>query len=86
MSDHRDSPDDIYSDVDNKNTVSAYFTSKQILPFGFAELYCWAPLFPSLNIVYAGVMALFSRIRQYPCLTFRWPGTLPTGTLPTSKI
>ena len=33
-------PDDIHSAVENENTVSAYFTSKQILPFGFAELYC----------------------------------------------
>ena len=40
MSAHRDSPDDIHSAVENGNTVSAYFTSKQILPFGFAELYC----------------------------------------------
>ena len=40
MSAHRDSPDDIHSAVENENTVSAYFTSKQILPFGFAELYC----------------------------------------------
>ena len=40
MSAHRDSPDDIHSAVENENTVSAYFTSKQILPFGFADLYC----------------------------------------------
>ena len=40
MSAHRDSPDDIRSAVENENTVSAYFTSKQVLPFGFAELYC----------------------------------------------
>ena len=41
ISAHRDSPDDIHSAVENENTVSAYFTSKQILPFGFAELYCY---------------------------------------------
>ena len=48
MSAHRDSPDDIHSAVENeKNTVTlsansftAYFTSMQIIPFGFAELYC----------------------------------------------
>ena len=40
MSAHRDSPEDIQSAVENENTVSAYFTSEQILPFGFAELYC----------------------------------------------
>ena len=40
MSAYRDSPDDIHSSVENENTVSAYFTSEQILPFGFAELYC----------------------------------------------
>ena len=40
MSADRDSPDDIHSAVENGNTVSAYFTSKQILPFDFAELYC----------------------------------------------
>ena len=40
MSAHRDSPDDIHSAVENGNTVSAYFTSEQILPFGFVELYC----------------------------------------------
>ena len=34
----RDSPDDIHSAVENENTVSAYLTSEQILPFGFAEL------------------------------------------------
>ena len=34
----RDSPDDIHSAVENENTVSAHLTSKQILPFGFAEL------------------------------------------------
>ena len=42
MSVHRDSTDDIHSAVENKNTVSAYFTSEQILSFGFAELYCCA--------------------------------------------
>ena len=38
----RDSPDDIHSAVENENTVlvSAELTSKRILPFGFAELYC----------------------------------------------
>ena len=36
MSADRDSPDDIHSAVENENTVSAYFISKQILPFGFA--------------------------------------------------
>ena len=54
MSAHRDSPDDIHSAVENKNTVSAHFTSEQILPFGFAEL------LPSLSIVYAGVTALLA--------------------------
>ena len=58
MSADRDSPDDIHSAVENENTVSAYFISKQILPFGFAELY-----FPSLSIVYTVVTVLFSRIR-----------------------
>ena len=38
ISAHQDSPDDIHSAVENENTVSAYFTSKQILPFGFAEV------------------------------------------------
>ena len=28
-----------HSFLQNQNTVSAYFTSKQILPFGFAELH-----------------------------------------------
>ena len=40
MSADRDSPDDIHSAVGNENTVFAYFISKEILPFGFAELYC----------------------------------------------
>ena len=40
MSADRDSPDDVHSAVENENTVSAYSISKQILPFGFAELYC----------------------------------------------
>ena len=40
MSADRDSPHDIHSAVENENTVSAHFISKQILPFGFAELYC----------------------------------------------
>ena len=29
----------IYTDVQSQKTVSAYFTSKQILPFGIAEEY-----------------------------------------------
>ena len=29
-----------YSAVQSQKAVSAYFTSKQILPFGFAEQYC----------------------------------------------
>ena len=40
MSADRDSPDDIHFAVENENTVSAHFISKQILPFGFAQLYC----------------------------------------------
>ena len=38
MSADRDSPDDIHSAVENENTVSAYFISEEILPFGFTEL------------------------------------------------
>ena len=62
MSADRDSPDDIHSAVENENTVSAYFISKQILPVWFCRAVL-LPLFPSLSIVYAGVTALFSRIR-----------------------
>ena len=40
MSADRDSPDDIHSAVENENTVFAYFISKEILPFGFVELFC----------------------------------------------
>ena len=40
MSANPDSPDDVHSAVENENTVSAYSISKQILPFGFAKLYC----------------------------------------------
>ena len=42
MSAHRDSPDDIHSAVENGNTVSAYITSKQILPFGSRCSRHWA--------------------------------------------
>ena len=38
MSDPDESTEDIHGAVENENTVSAYLTSKQILPFGFAEL------------------------------------------------
>ena len=38
MSAPDESPEDIHCAVENENTVSAYLTSQQILPFGFAEL------------------------------------------------
>ena len=38
MSAPDESLEDIHCAVENENTVSAYLTSKQILPFGFAEL------------------------------------------------